>query len=75
MTKQNRASALNVEITERQKRFLDSLPYGWIRSLIGSILDMCIRSVELTGDFKIIAMLMADKIELENLNEFTKKSK
>ena len=75
MTKPNRAPALNVEITERQKKFLDSLPYGWIRSLISSIIDMCIRSVEITGDFRIIAMLMADNIELESLNELTKKSK
>lgn len=55
---------LNVELTEKQHEFTDSLPHGYKKAVIGSVLNLAIDLIDRHGKLGLSALL-AEAVHLE----------
>ena len=55
---------LTIDITERQKLFLDNLPFGWKQQIYSALTDMLFDMVKRCGG-SAIGAIIGRKIDLE----------
>ena len=56
---------LSIDLTPRQQRFLQKLPFGWKQQLFSVLIDMLIEMTERCG-MKALGIIVAKRIKLED---------